>query len=219
MATAQQFADVALSHVGEPGPNNTCLSNGVQKWAGEVGLPQLGGNTSTVSVYRAAAQKAGYYHVGMAGVQVGDILDWAGIGHVTVCTAISPNGGVQSVGSGTANGVVRVDPPDGGYNPSAIFRGYIRLPYDGKSSAVSTTADVTPAGSVSGLAGIIPSLTTVVSEISNPGFWLRAGLLSLGAALLVIALVKIVASTSAGQQAIKAGKSAVKDAAEIAVVK
>lgn len=216
MATAQQYADVALSHVGEPGPNNTCLSNGVQKWAGEVGLPQLGGNTSTVSVYRAAAQKDGYYHAGMAGVQVGDILDWAGIGHVTVCTGVSPSGGLQSVGSGTANGLVRVDPPSGGYNNPATFRGYIRLPFNGVSTpTVTTSSDVSLAGAVSGWTGLIPSLTTVVTEISNPGFWLRAGLLSLGAALLVIALIKIIASTSTGKSAIKAAKTAT----EIAIVK
>lgn len=214
MATAQQFADIALSHVGEPGPANTCLSNGVQKWAGEAGLPQLGGDTSTVSVYRSAAQKDGYYHAGMAGVQIGDVLDWAGIGHVTVCTGVSPSGGVQSVGSGTTSGLVRVDPPSGGYNSSAIFRGYIRLPYNGSSSTVTTSADVTPAGSIAGLAGILPGLITVTTEISDPAFWVRAGLLTLGGILLLIAMIKIVGSTGAGKTAIHAGK----DAAKVALI-
>lgn len=217
MTTAQQYAQIGLSHLGEPGPDNTCLSNGVQRWAKEGGLPQLGNNTATVSVYRKAAKDAGYYHTDIPNIQVGDVLDWAFlngiIGHVSVCTAVK-GGMVTSVASGTSRGVISLSTI-----PFGAIQGFVRLPFGGEQSiVVDPNATPVAATTTSGASGIFPSLTAIAENVAQPGFWVRFGITALGVGLLGVALVKMLASTSAGQQAISTTKSVAKDAAAAAAI-
>lgn len=217
MTSAQQYAQIGLSHLGEPGPDNTCLSNGVQRWAKEGGLPQLGNNTATVSVYRKAAKDAGYYHTDITQIQVGDVLDWAFIngiiGHVSVCTKVT-GGMVTSVASGTSKGVISLSTI-----PFGAIQGFIRLPFGGEQSlVVDNNPNPQTTTQTSGASGIFPSLTAIAENVAQPGFWVRAGIMTLGIALLGVAVIKLVSMTDAGQKAISATKTAVKGAAEAAAL-
>ncbi len=214
------IAQAAISHVGEPGPPNTCLSNGVQKWAGEAGLPQLGNDTGWVSVYRNAAIAAGLYVHGLAGVQVGDVLDWAlPLDHMTVCTAVNSKGWVSSVGSGGTSGLVGYQPPSG-YNPPIVYRGYTRLPGSGAGGTLNVqTAANTPFNfSPWQIGNPFAPFATGVTVLQDRNTWIRLGLGILGATLLIIALAKTFSGTAIGQQVSTTTKAAAKTAVEAVAV-
>lgn len=126
--SGESVAKRAEAHLGESGPTNTCVSNGMNRWPQEAGL----GGIDTASVTRARElAKAGHngwtYHEGMSGVRRGDFVDWAGIFHVSCVTDVS-SAGIATIGSGGPTGLVARQPRTGGHNPRSAFRGYFRPP-------------------------------------------------------------------------------------------
>jgi len=214
------LSSIAVSHIGEPGGLNTCISNGIQRWAKEAGLPQIGNNTASRGVYVAAAKKAGVYHTGMQGVQVNDILDWAlPYRHMSVVDHIDANGNIRSVGSGNMTSVppiVDYQPKGGGHMSPSMFIGYVRL--SGASNGDSPTA--TPAVSLNPLETINNTVTDFQNwwsgALGDPKFWYRVGLFSLGTTLLVIAVIALIAHSSAVQGAVSDTKKVVKTGTAIA---
>lgn len=133
--TAERIADQARSHLGENGPLNTCVSNGPEEWARELGLPTLGTASVTEYVRLAQAGVKGYrYYNGTDGLARGHIGVWthAALGsqaaeHVSVVDDVS--GSLwRGIGSGTPSGRVAKQPASGGYNPKTVLRGYVILP-------------------------------------------------------------------------------------------
>jgi hypothetical protein len=51
------------------------------------------------------------------------------------------------------------------------------------------------------------ALGTILDTVNNPGFWLRFGLFTMGGVFLTVATVKILASSKAGNEVVKAVKS------------
>jgi hypothetical protein len=56
------------------------------------------------------------------------------------------------------------------------------------------------------------------SWLSNPSNWLRVGYVAGGGTLVIVAIVYVIKSSSAGQTAIKAGKTAVKTGVKVAAL-
>lgn len=132
---AGRVADQARTHLGERGPINTCVSNGPEEWARELGLPTLGTASVTEYVRLASAGVKGYrYHDGTDGLARGHIGVWthAALGsttseHVSVVDEV--RGSLwRGIGSGTPSGKVAQQPASGGFNPRAVLRGYVILP-------------------------------------------------------------------------------------------
>jgi hypothetical protein len=59
----------------------------------------------------------------------------------------------------------------------------------------------------------LDQIGTVLGFLSNPASWVRIGLFVLGAALLTIAILKILSTTDTGQTVIKTVKTAAETAA------
>jgi LysM repeat protein len=132
---AAALADQARKHLGEGGPINTCVSNGPEHWARELGLPILG--TASVREYVRLAQAGtkGYtYHDGTNGLARGYIAVWTheALGSTLsehVCVIDEVKGNLwRGIGSGTPNGTVARQPASGGLNPKSVLRGYIVAP-------------------------------------------------------------------------------------------
>lgn len=139
MTTLADIAARAHEHLGEPGPDDTCVSNGMNRWPKELGLPGI--DTASVTEARRLA-KAGHngwrYHPGLAGLRVGHFVDWATIFHVSVVTDIDPRGYVRTIGSGGPSGKVAWQPAGGGYNSPHVFRGYFIPPTGSGAQAAPT---------------------------------------------------------------------------------
>ena len=159
-ATAGKVVAAAKRDVGKPGPVNTCVSNGMQRFASEAGAPKLTWNgrpTASITEARLAgkAKHDGWtYHDGLAGIAPGDFADWArpaGIFHVSAViqlrrSALGVLQALQTIGSGGPSGKINWQPTTGntssqGWNVAGYFRGYWRAPY---AAPVKTTTK--PAG-------------------------------------------------------------------------
>lgn len=138
------IADQARKHLGEDGPVNTCVSNGPEEWARELGLPTLGTASVTAYVRLAKAGTHGYrYHEGTAGLSRGHIAVWdpavlGGDGdRQHVCVVDEVQGDLwRGIGSGTPSGKVARQPSSGHMNPKDVLVGYVILP---TSSSLPTT--------------------------------------------------------------------------------
>jgi hypothetical protein len=74
---AHALADQARKHLGESGPLDTCLSNGPERWAKELGLPTLGTGSVTEARRLARAGHHGWGYVeGTHGLARGHVADW-----------------------------------------------------------------------------------------------------------------------------------------------
>jgi LysM repeat protein len=132
---ATKIADQALKHLGESGPLNTCVSNGMRRWTRELGLPDIGTDSVSEAERLAKNGHAGWrYHQGTDGLARGNFGDWdpAFLGdfnarHVTVIDDVD---GVlwRGVGSGTPSSKVARQPQSGGYNSKKMLRGYFIAP-------------------------------------------------------------------------------------------
>lgn len=140
------IAAQAIKHLGEASPDNSCVSNGMNRWPVELGLPGI--DTASVSEARKLA-RAGHhgwkYHEGTAGVFVGAFVDWdpdvlgdAADAHVSCVTEVT-RAGIKSVGSGGPTGKVAYQPKSGGFNPADYFIGYFEAP-----TAVPAAAPAAP---------------------------------------------------------------------------
>lgn len=149
MTTPAALIQTALNHVGEDGPENTCVSNGAARWAREAGLyyPEVvypaamvaeatgihadKNNTTTVSGLSTMAKRgeAGYQWLDAADAQPGDFLIWPDFDHVSVYVE-NVGGAYRSVGSGTPSGRVAFQPASGGGNAPSYFIGAIRPPFE-----------------------------------------------------------------------------------------
>lgn len=147
-----RIADIAESHVGDYGPTDTCMSNGLEKWTREAGLPGLDTGSVSEGIDRAQAGHNGWkYHDGTDGLARGHFAVWshAALGspnleHVTCVTQVSGNTW-HGVGSGTPSGRVAIQPASGGMNPKSVLRGYL-IPPTAAAPAVKP-APVKPAAS------------------------------------------------------------------------
>lgn len=142
---ATMIADQARKHLGEPGPENTCVSNGLNRWPAELGLPAIGTASVTEAVRRARARFNGYQYVeGTAGLARGHFGIWSheALGSSNLehtCVVDEVDGGAwRGIGSGTPSGKVARQPASGGMNPKSVLVGYIIAPTE-------TTAAVKPA--------------------------------------------------------------------------
>lgn len=140
-------ADVARTHIGDSGPINTCVSNGPERWARELGLPQLGTASVTEYIKRAKAGQHGYrYHDGTVGLSRGHIAVWTheALGSDQaehVCVVDDVEGAMwRGIGSGTPSGKVARQPASGGLNPKTVLRGYVVLPTDTAAAAAPAVA-------------------------------------------------------------------------------
>lgn len=150
--TLADIAEQAIKHLGEPGPDNSCVSNGLERWTHELGLPGLG--TASVSEARRLA-RAGHngwtYRTGTNGLAVGCFVDWdpeilgdSADAHVSCVTELARQG-VKSIGSGGPTGKVAYQPKSGGFNPTDYFIGYFVPPL--KQATASSSSRPTPASS------------------------------------------------------------------------
>lgn len=145
---ASHVADQAEKHLGQSGPVNTCVSNGPERWAKELGLPQLGTASVTEYVRRAQAGQHGYrYHEGTAGLSRGHIGVWThdALGSVNdehVCVVDEVQGALwRGIGSGTPSHTVARQPAGGGLNPKTVLRGYVVLPTETEQDAPAAKPD------------------------------------------------------------------------------
>lgn len=150
MATAEDLIRIATSHLGEDGPENSCVSNGAARWLREAGIdyPSIsysaadvaqalgtnyGGPKTTDAYVTALATLAkrgehGFTWVDADQAQLGDLLIWPDYDHVSVYVELT-GGNYRSIGSGTPNGKVSTQPAASGGNPASYFIGAVRPPY------------------------------------------------------------------------------------------
>lgn len=150
------LADQARKHLDEPGPLNTCVSNGPERWADELGLPTLGTSSVTAYVRLAKAGTHGYsYHEGTAGLSRGHVAVWSheALGSDQdehVCVVDDVEGQLwRGIGSGTPSGKVARQPASGGRNPKSVLVGYVVLPTETAAAAAPKPAATKPASSSS----------------------------------------------------------------------
>lgn len=132
---AAALADQARKHLGESGPLDTCLSNGPERWAAELGLLPLGTGSVTEARRLAKAGTHGWRYVeGTAGLARGHVADWDPkyLGspddrHVCVVDEVDGSSW-RGIGSGTPSGTVARQPASGGMNPTAVLVGYFVAP-------------------------------------------------------------------------------------------
>lgn len=132
---AAALADQARTHLGEDGPRDTCLSNGPERWARELGLPTLGTGSVTEARRLARAGHNGWRYVeGTAGLARGHVADWdpavlGGPDERHVCIVDEVDGAHwRGIGSGTPSGRVALQPASGGTNPRSVLVGYFIAP-------------------------------------------------------------------------------------------
>lgn len=152
---ATQIADQARKHLGEPGPLNSCVSNGLNRWPAELGLPAIGTASVTEAVRRAKAGFNGYRYVeGTKGLARGHFGIWSheALGsdddeHTCVVDEVQGDDW-RGIGSGTPSGKVARQPASGGMNPKSVLVGYIVAPTETAKAAPAPTkpaAKPTPA--------------------------------------------------------------------------
>lgn len=125
----------ARKHRGQAGPINTCMSNGVERWAREAGIAPIDGNGSCSQGSRQAhAGHNGWKVIPVSQARPGDVLYWRNIGHVSVVDAIDHVGNIRSIGSGGPSGLVAYQPAGGGFNAPSNFREAWRPPAPKKAS-------------------------------------------------------------------------------------
>lgn len=157
-ATAGKVVAAAQRDLGKPGPINTCVSNGMQRFASEAGAPKLtykGRPTASITEARIAG-KAGndgwQYHSGLGGVKPSDFVDWrkpAGIFHVSTVIEVRKSGlgvvlALRTIGSGGPTGKINWQPAAGspaGWNDASYWQGYWRAPY---AAPIKTVAKPAP---------------------------------------------------------------------------
>jgi hypothetical protein len=96
VSTLDRIADIAESHLGEFGPTNTCMSNGLEKWVAEAGVPTLGTSSVSDGIDRARDGRNGWkYHDGTDGLARGHFAVWShdalgspNLEHVTCVTLV-----------------------------------------------------------------------------------------------------------------------------------
>lgn len=153
----ERIVEQARTHLGEAGPNDSCVSNGMRRWTRELGLADIG--TDSVGEARRLA-KAGHngwrYVAGMHGVVPGNFLDWdpdvldsPTDAHVSVLESIA-HGDFRSIGSGGPSGKVALQPQSGGYNPPDYFRGYFVAPSAQPAAAAPAKPAAAPKPASSG---------------------------------------------------------------------
>jgi LysM repeat protein len=150
---AARIADQARNHLGEAGPVDTCVSNGMRRWTRELGLPDIGTDSVSEAVRLAKQGHNGWrYHDGTDGLARGNFGVWthAALGSTNsehVCVVDDVNGGVwRGIGSGTPSRVVSRQPASGGYNPKTVLRGYLIAPTE-TTQIVKPAAVIKPAPS------------------------------------------------------------------------
>lgn len=155
---ASAIADQALKHLGEPGPLDTCVSNGLNRWPAELGLPVLGTASVTEAVRLAKAGHNGYSYVsGTAHLARGHFGIWSheALGSPNdehTCVVVDVDGDEwRGVGSGTPSGKVARQPANGGMNPKSVLVGYIVAPTETHASVVPPRP--APAAASAGAAG------------------------------------------------------------------
>lgn len=162
-----------------------------------------GGYGNLVEINHANSAQSRYGHLSKINVKIGD--------KVTQGQQIGLSGGAKGAyGSGDATGPhlhfeIRlagkpVDPAPliGGYGAAAV--------------APSQTGVNAP---TTGLGAWADNLGKLTDNLSDPKFWQRVGIFSLGTILLIIALAKIFSTTGAGKAVSSTVKTAVKTAAII----
>lgn len=132
---AAALADQARKHLGESGPLNTCLSNGPERWAAELGLLPLGTGSVTEARRLARAGVHGWRYVdGTDGLARGHVADWdpkylGSPDDRHVCVVDDVDGDRwRGIGSGTPSGKVAPQPASGGTNPRGVLVGYFVAP-------------------------------------------------------------------------------------------
>lgn len=127
----------ALKHKGQRGPVNTCMSNGVERWAREAGIAPIDGNGSC-SQGSAQAHRGhnGWRVIPVSQAQPGDVVYWR-IAHVSVIVDIDHAGNIETIGSGTPSQTVALQPAGGGHNSPSLFREAWRPPAPKGSSSSS----------------------------------------------------------------------------------
>jgi LysM repeat protein len=147
---ASTIADRARAHLGEPGPVDTCVSNGLNRWPAEAGLPVLGTASVTEAVRLAKAGHNGYRYVdGTEGLSRGNFGIWSheALGSASdehTCVVDDVEGNMwRGIGSGTPSGKVARQPASGGLNPRTVLVGYIVAPTE--TAAVTPKIEPAPA--------------------------------------------------------------------------
>jgi LysM repeat protein len=165
---ASAIADQALEHLGESGPIDTCVSNGLERWPRELGLPTLGTGSVTEAVRLAKAGFHGYRYVdGTSGLARGHFGVWTheALGsdqEEHVCVVDQVAGSLwRGIGSGTPSGKVARQPANGGLNPKGVLRGYIVAPTE-TVGAVKPAAVVVPAVPASSGVYVVQKKDTLV---------------------------------------------------------
>lgn len=135
MTRLDKIADIAERHIGEAGPTNTCMSNGLERWTAEAGLKTLDTNSVSEGIARAKDGYHGWsYHPGTDGLTRGHFGVWThealGGGQFEHVTCVTDTSGAlwRGVGSGTPSQRVAMQPASGGYNPRTVLRGYLIPP-------------------------------------------------------------------------------------------
>jgi LysM domain len=148
---AGAIADQARKHLDEAGPVDTCVSNGPERWARELGLPTLGTGSVNEYVRLAQAGRHGYrYHEGTAGLSRGHVGVWDPqvLGDPNgrhVCVVDDVEGSQwRGIGSGTPSGKVARQPGSGGMNPKGVLVGYVVLPTETAAAAAPPAPSTGP---------------------------------------------------------------------------
>lgn len=200
MATGTQAAQLFLSKVGEPTGIDTCVKSMVSEVFKPLGVPV----PSIVWVHEI--MQPPFTKIDTPGV--GDVAIFPGQGHACMITGVSGNT-LQETSFGTSSGFVRSASYDVGFYDS-----FFRPPYDGQlSTGVETAGDITTTASGSG-----SNMLGIPNSLFTPQWWARFGVGALGAGVLAVAVVALLANTGAGQTVIRTVKSAGKTAAEAAVI-
>jgi murein DD-endopeptidase MepM/ murein hydrolase activator NlpD len=128
----------------------------------------------------------------------------------------------QGQGIGTSDGRKNSRHPGDSSGPHLPFQVWrYGVPVNPKSVTAGATdaklaSDTT--SSSSGFLNPFGAFDQVGSWVSNPGNWVRVGLGMIGGTLVLIALIKVLSTTQAGQAAIANVKSTVKEAGKTAEV-
>jgi LysM repeat protein len=143
---ATLIADQARKHLGEPGPIDSCVSNGLNRWPAELGLPAIGTASVTKAVALAKAGHNGYRYVeGTQGLARGHFGIWShealgSVGDEHTCVVDEVEGALwRGIGSGTPSGKVARQPASGGMNPRTVLVGYIVAPTETHAAAPAPT--------------------------------------------------------------------------------
>jgi len=210
MATGAQAAALMVSQKGTPTPDNDCVHGLVTRVFNPLGVPVP--QVAVVSKFldgKLMQQVPGPF-VGA----VGRFPQSQGYEHVCLITGVS-GGTVTEYSFGTSTGFVRGANYDAGWMES-----YWTPAYDGQVSPIIETASDTGSGAANPNTSTGTPLDWIpgLGYLTQPALWKRVGVFSIGAVVLLIAVIYILSQTQVGQSAIKAVKSTAVKAAETAAV-